>query len=82
MTRSRSLMVVGLFVVIGVVAWLVLGGSDKPRMLSGYIEGDDLYLAAPVSGTVASISAVEGTRVVAGQPLFAIAPATLTAQGE
>jgi len=82
MMRFRPLIVVGLIVAIGIVAWLVLGSSNKPRTLSGYIEGDDLYLAAPVSGTVASISAVEGTRVVAGQPLFAIAPATLTAQGE
>jgi HlyD family secretion protein len=82
MTRFRPLIVVGLIVLICIVAWLVFGGSNRPRTLSGYIEGDDLYLAAPVSGTVASVSAVEGTRVTAGQPLFAIAPATLTAQGE
>src|SRR5439155_20428767 len=47
-----------------------------------YIEGEELYLAAPVSGTVASISAVEGERAVAGQQLFRIDPATLTAQGQ
>jgi HlyD family secretion protein len=82
MKRWRPALFMAAIVAIVVVGWLVLGGSNKPRTLSGYIEGDDLYLAAPIAGTVASVSAVEGTRVAPGERLFAIAPATLTAQGE
>jgi HlyD family secretion protein len=82
MTRWRPALFLAAILAVAVVAWLVLRGSGEPRTLSGYIEGDDLYLAAPVAGTVASVSAMEGTRVAAGQQLFAIAPATLTAQGQ
>jgi HlyD family secretion protein len=82
MKRSRPIIIVVLIIAAAVAVWLLLMPSKRERTLSGYIEGESLYLAAPVSGTVASISAVEGQRVVAGQQLFRIDPATLTAQGE
>jgi len=80
--RAQLVVILAVIVAAGVIAWLVLGGPARPRTLSGYIEAQDLYLAAPVSGTVASISAVEGQRVAAGDTLFRIAPATLAAQGQ
>jgi len=82
MNRFRPALLIAAVLAIAIVAWLVLRGSSEPRTLSGYIEGDDLYLAAPVAGTVASVSAIEGARVSPGDHLFAIAPATLTAQGQ
>ena len=82
MSRFRPLIVVALLIAAGVAAWLVLGGSKRERFLSGYIEGENLFLSSPVAGTLASITAVEGTRVTAGQQLFTIDPATLSAQGE
>jgi HlyD family secretion protein len=82
MSRARPFVIVALIIAAAVAAWLLLGGSKRERTLSGYIEGENLYLAAPVSGTVASIAAVEGQRVSAGQQLFRIDPATLTAQGQ
>ena len=82
MSRLRPILVVAILVGAGLIAWLIFRGSGRERYLSGYIEGENLFLAAPVAGTVSSISAVEGTRVAAGQRLFVIDPATLTAQIE
>jgi HlyD family secretion protein len=82
MNRLRPLLIVMAVIAAAVVLWLLLSGSKRERMLSGYIEGEELYLASPVAGTVASVSAVEGTRVSAGQQLFTIDPATLVAQQE
>jgi HlyD family secretion protein len=82
MNRLRPLLIVGVFIAIAVVLWLLFSGSRRERTLSGYIEGEELYLASPVAGTVRSVSAIEGTRVTAGQQLFTIDPATLAAQQE
>lgn len=38
----------------------------------GYIEGEYLYLAAPQAGYLKSLDAARGSRVSAGQPLFAV----------
>ena len=82
MSRARPIIIVLLLIGAGVLAWFLLGGSKRERTLSGYIEGENLYLAAPVAGTVETVAAVEGQRVSAGQRLFQIEPATLTAQGQ
>jgi HlyD family secretion protein len=82
MTRLRPTIVIAAIVVVALATWMLLGSSSQERMLSGYIEGENLYLASPVAGTVASVAAVEGTRVAAGQPMFSVDPATLTAQGQ
>jgi len=82
MRRFRPIIIIAVIIAAAVALWLLLGRGKQERMLSGYIEGEDLYLAAPVSGTLASISAVEGQRVSGGEALFRIDPATLSAQGE
>ena len=82
MNRLRPLLIIVAIIAAAVVLWLLLSESKRERLLSGYIEGEELYLASPVAGTVASISAVEGTRVASGQQLFTIDPATLVAQQE
>ncbi len=82
MKRARPVIIAILLIAAAVAAWLLFGGSNRERTLSGYIEGDSLFLAAPVSGTVNAITAEEGQRVPAGARLFTIDPATLSAQGE
>lgn len=82
MKRARPIIIIIVLIAAAVLAWRLLGASDREQVLSGYIEGENLYLAAPVAGTVSSISAVEGQRVGAGTPLFTIDPATLSAQSE
>lgn len=78
-----------LFLVVVLVVAAVLGGLlwyswqsgiNGDGTLSGYLEGDVLYTAAPVSGTVQTVYVVEGQRVSAGAPLFAMDPKSLRAQ--
>ena len=82
MNRARPIIIVILLLGVVALGWYLLRGSDRERMLSGYIEGESLFLAAPVAGTVGTIAAQEGQRVPAGAQLFTIDPATLSAQGE
>ena len=82
MSRARPIIVVAVLIAAAVLAWYFLRGPRQERQLSGYIEGDSLFLAAPVAGTVGSLTAQEGDRVAAGAQLFTIDPATLSAQGE
>ena len=53
MTRQRILVVVLLLVALATVTVLVLLPRLKgPAALTGYVEGEPLYLAAPVAGSV------------------------------
>ena len=75
MTRQR-LLIGGL---LGIAALIVAGLIVLPRVsrahtLSGYIEGEPLYLAAPVAGTVTAMYVARGDEVQAGAPLFAVDP--------
>ena len=66
--------------VVGFLAWRIWGpGAAHPRRLSGYVEGETLYVAASVAGPVSTLSVERGQRVVAGQPLFALDAAQLVA---
>jgi len=47
--------------------------EEKAAGYQGYIEGEYLYLAAPQAGYLKSLDAVRGSRVQAGQAVFAIA---------
>ncbi|MFO1341210.1 MAG: HlyD family efflux transporter periplasmic adaptor subunit [Burkholderiaceae bacterium] len=56
------------------LAALGLGGCHAPAPTgwSGYAEGDYVYVAAPVAGTLATLSVQAGQTVAAGAPLFAL----------
>ncbi|WP_231733254.1 MULTISPECIES: HlyD family secretion protein [unclassified Phenylobacterium] len=83
MTRQR-LLVAGLIGAAAVIAALVIWvpRMDRPATLSGYVEGEPLYMAAPVAGTVRQVSVARGQDVAAGQALFVVDPAQVRAQAD
>jgi HlyD family secretion protein len=67
---------------LAVAATLVVVLFVVPRMrpvhtLSGYVEGEPLYLAAPVAGTVKSVLVQRGDQVTPGHKLFVVDPQQL-----
>jgi len=82
MKRFRPFLVLIAIAAAAILVWELFGPKPRTAYLSGYIVGDNLDLAAPVSGTLESVSLVDGQRVSAGQAAFKIAPATLAAQGQ
>ncbi|MGB2681065.1 MAG: HlyD family efflux transporter periplasmic adaptor subunit [Candidatus Competibacter sp.] len=49
-------------------------GQDADNSLQGYVEGEYVYLAAPQSGYLKTLDAARGSRVTAGQAIFALDP--------
>ena len=75
MTRQRALVVILLLVAVALTAGLLLIPQlNRHTVLSGYIEGEPLYLAAPVAGTVKAMYVVRGQDVAAGGKLFVVDP--------
>jgi HlyD family secretion protein len=61
--------------------WLA-SGPDGSDMLSGYVEGETLYLSAAQAGRVEALAVRRGQRVAAGARLFLIEPDQQVAQGQ
>ena len=79
--RQRLLVIALLLAAAGLIAALVLVPRlNRPHVLTGYVEGEPLYLAAPVSGAVAQVFVQRGDRVKAGDKLFVVDPRQLAAQ--
>jgi HlyD family secretion protein len=76
MTRQRVLVMVLLAVGIAIIAGLILlPRFGRAHTLTGYVEGEPLYLATPVAGAVTEMAVARGDVVKAGQRLFAVDPA-------
>lgn len=83
MKPQRIVIVILAGLAVAFLAWRLIAPQFEPApTLSGYIEGEALYMAAPVAGTVAVLSVQRGDRVAAGAALFVIEPDQRTAQGE
>lgn len=67
------LAVIAVLSVLGVLGWKALAPrATDANVLSGYLEGEAMYLASPSPGAVTSLSVVRGERVDAGAPLFSV----------
>ena len=81
MNRQRLLIMVLLLAAAALIAGLLLVPRfGRTETLSGYIEGEPLYLAAPVAGTVRAVYVERGAEVKAGAPLFVVDPQQPRAQ--
>jgi HlyD family secretion protein len=80
--KPQQLVVAGLLAAgLAVAGWLWLAPRGQPaRTLTGYVEGEALYLAAPVAGALTRIDVRRGDEVAAGQALFVVDPSQLSAQ--
>lgn len=76
--RQRLPILVVLVALAGAAIWYFTRTSAPDPWL-GYVEGEALYVAAPVSGTLASRPVERGGRVSAGAPLFSLDPRTADA---
>ena len=74
MTRQRALVAALLLAAVAVAAVMLIPRLSRPPVLSGYVEGEPLYLAAPIAGAVTTMSVVRGQDVAAGAPLFVVDP--------
>jgi len=75
MNRQRLLVVALLLAGLVVIALVILiPRLGRTETLTGYIEGEPLYLAAPVAGTVTSMYVARGDTVNAGARLFVVDP--------
>jgi HlyD family secretion protein len=79
MRRYAPVIAIVVLLLAGFLAWRFWPRGGPPT-LSGYIDGDLLYLSAPVSGSVTGLSVQRGDRVAAGAPLFQIDPKPLAAE--
>jgi HlyD family secretion protein len=77
----RPVILLAVLAVAGFFAWKAWAPrAGDTEVLSGYVEGDGLFLSAPIAGTVGAVYVVKGQRVQAGAPLFAMDQAMLSAQ--
>ena len=55
---------------VALAAAIGLGGGDGPLEVQGYVEGEYVYVGAPVAGRLETLQVARGARVAAGAPLF------------
>ena len=82
MKRLRPVLIIAAIALLGLLVWLLFLRGGEARTLTGYIEGERVYLAAPVSGAVAALYVREGERVAAGGRTFLIDPRVQRAQAD
>lgn len=78
MKPQRLLVVALLLVAVALIVMLwAVPRLHRTPVLSGYVEGEPLYLASPVAGRVDQMLVQRGDQVAAGQKLFVVDPSQL-----
>lgn len=73
MKPQRIVVAVLALTALALAGWLWLANRpSQADTLTGYVEGEALYLASPVSGTLTQISVRRGDQVAGGQRLFLV----------
>lgn len=71
--KVRIAIAIAVVLIGGTLAWWTWGPRDRSGgALSGYVEGEALYLSSSTAGPVSRVNVKRGQRVVAGQPLFVL----------
>ena len=70
--KGVTVLIIGL--VVGIVAVKISWRILKPEIFQGFIEGEYLYVAAPVAGRLETLAVRRGDRVAEGQLLYALDP--------
>jgi HlyD family secretion protein len=78
--RVRIAAAVVAILTVGALVWWAWGRDAGERRLSGYVEGEALYLSSATAGTLSAVSVRRGQRVSAGQPLFVVDAGPLIGQ--
>ena len=79
MKRILPLALIGITLLAGAI-WWAFGRDEGPEPWLGYVEGEAIEVAAPVSGQLAALNVQRGGQVAAGQTLFALNAATTEAE--
>ncbi len=79
---NRKLLAIPVLVVVVALAWFGWRSfaPPPPEVWLGYVEGESLYIAAPVAGTLDRRYVERGAPVRAGQALFLIDPVVTDAE--
>ncbi len=72
-TKHRIRFALGAMAAVAALAAVLAGCSQgSPKGWQGYLEGDFVYVASPLSGRLDALSVAKGSRVPAGAPLFVL----------
>ncbi len=78
--RSRIAAILAVLLALAALAWWAWGRGGEADVLSGYVEGEALYLSSATAGTLDAVFVQRGQRVKEGDPLFVADAAPLVAQ--
>ena len=79
----RNVLIALLAIALIAALWLLLRPDRRgEELFTGYVVSENIYMASPVTGTVAAIAVKRGQQVAAGAPLFRIDPTVRAAETE